>query len=368
MAEKAFKILKFKPNNTKEFGITLRKRVNEYFKTKDIDRTGDYRIWIKVIVMPLMYIVPFLFIVTNNFGGSMLTFYGLWLLMGLGIAGCGLSVMHDACHNSLSKNKKVNEIIGAIALGFVSGSTTNWKIQHNILHHSFTNVAGFDEDVNPKGVMRFSPQKPRKEFFKYQAYYAWFFYGLMTFLWATIKDFGQLYHFRDMGLLKSQGKTFGGQMFALIVRKIAYYAIILALPLYVLDVPWYHILGAWFSMHFLAGIILALIFQVGHITPETEFPIPDEKDQVDGDFAFHQLVTTANFAPSNKILSWYVGGLNYQIEHHLFPNVSHVHLPALAKIVEQTAKEFGLPYNSEPSFLGAIVSHTKFLNHLGKVA
>ena len=121
MAEKAFKILKFKPNNTKEFGITLRKRVNEYFKTKDIDRTGDYRIWIKVIVMPLMYIVPFLFIVTNNFGGSMLTFYGLWLLMGLGIAGCGLSVMHDACHNSLSKNKKVNEIIGAIALGFVSG-------------------------------------------------------------------------------------------------------------------------------------------------------------------------------------------------------------------------------------------------------
>ena len=115
-------------------------------------------------------------------------------------------------------------------------------------------------------------------------------------------------------------------------------------------------------------MVLALIFQSGHITPDTEFPIPDEKDQVEGDFAFHQLVTSANFAPSNKILSWYVGGLNYQIEHHLFPNVSHVHLPALAKIVEETALEFGLPYNSEPSFIGAIINHTKFLNHLGKAA
>lgn len=367
MANTQFKSIKFNSNEKKEFGITLRKRVNQYFRSNNIDRTGDYRSWIKVITLPLLYIVPFILIVTGTFA-NITIFYGLWLLMGIGLAGCGLSIMHDACHNSLTKSKKMNDLIGAITLGFASGSTINWKIQHNVLHHSFTNIVDFDEDVSPKGVMRFCPNEEHKPFYKYQAYYAWFFYGLMTFLWATIKDFGQLFRYRDMGLLEAQGKNFKTELRALITRKIMYYAIVVALPLVVLDVPWYHIAMAWFAMHFLAGLILAVIFQSAHIIPEAQFPTPDENNAVEGDFAYNQLMTTANFAPNNKILSWYVGGLNYQIEHHLFPNVSHVHLSALSKIVKQTAEEYDLPYHSEPTFIGALVNHTKFLHKLGKVA
>ena len=342
--------------------------MNTYFKSNQIERTGDYRIWIKVIIMPLIFLIPFIFIVTGNYGSSLWSFYGLWLIMGIGIAGCGLSVMHDACHGSLSKNKKINEFIGAFVLFFVSGSTINWKIQHNVLHHSFTNIEGIDEDVSPKGVMRFCPNSPHKPFFKYQAFYAWFLYGLMTFLWATIKDFSQLFRYQEMGLLKSQGKNFKSEMIALVFRKIAYYAVFFIAPIVLLDLAWYHVAAAWFSMHFLAGTILAVIFQSAHIIPEAQFPIPNDKNEVEGDFIYHQLATTANFAPENKILSWYVGGLNYQIEHHLFPHVSHVHLPELAKIVKKTAKEFNLPYHSEPTFWGAVVNHTKFLNYLGKAA
>ena len=125
---------------------------------------------------------------------------------------------------------------------------------------------------------------------------------------------------------------------------------------------------AWFCMHFLAGTILAVIFQSAHIVPEAQFPVPDEKNQVEGDFAFHQLMTTANFAPNNRLFSWYAGGLNFQIEHHLFPNVNHIHLKDLSKIVKETAEEFNLPYHSQPTVLSAVINHAKFLNKLGNVA
>jgi len=366
MQDSKFETPKFSANEQGGIGPTLRKRVNEYFKENNISKTGDYRIWIKVILLPLLYLVPFALILAYSYSNNLITFYGLWVLMGIGLAGCGLSVMHDACHGSLSKNKKINNFLGATMLNFAAGSSINWKIQHNVLHHSYTNVDGYDEDISPAGVMRFSPNQPVKPFFRFQAYYAWFFYGLMTFLWATVKDFDQLYRFNKMGLVKSQGKSYNKELFALIVRKVLYYAVFMVLPLILVDVAWYHVLLGWFSMHFTAGLILGIIFQCAHVVPSTEFPAMDSSNKLENDVATHQLITTANFANKNRILSWYVGGLNYQIEHHLFPNICHVHYRQISKIVKQTTEEFGLPYNSTPTFTGALVGHVKFLNKLGK--
>ena len=366
MSKEEFKAIKFIPSEGKEFGIALRKRVNAYFKTNKISRTGDYRIWIKVAVLPLLYLVPFALIMSNWFSSNLLGFYGLWMLMGVGIAGCGFSIMHDACHGALSKNKAVNNFIGSAILNLACGSSLNWKIQHNVLHHSYTNIDGYDEDIDPAGVMRFSPHQPLKSFYKYQVYYAWFFYGLMTFFWATFKDFVQLKRYDKMGFLKSQGKVYRKELIKLLVEKSIYYAVFLVLPIIFLDVAWGHVVMGWFSMHFVAGLILASVFQPAHVVPSSEFPLPNEKNAVEGDFAMHQLLTTANFAPNNKILSWYVGGLNFQIEHHLFPNTSHVHLKALSKIVKATAKEFGLPYYSNPTFWGALSMHAKLLYTLGR--
>ena len=129
---------------------------------------------------------------------------------------------------------------------------------------------------------------------------------------------------------------------------------------------WYHILLGWFCMHFVAGMILACIFQPAHVVPTSEYPKPDENNTVKGDWAKYQILTTANFAPNNKILSWYIGGLNYQIEHHLFPNICHVHHKSLSKIVQETAHEFGLPYHSQPTFGGALLNHAKMLYRLRK--
>lgn len=364
MGGNSFKAITFTKSDKDGFGATVKRRVSEYFKMKKIDRTGDYRIWIKVIVLPLIYLVPFVLLFTP-LADNIIMFYSLWILMGVGMAGCGLGIMHDACHGALSKNKAVNKIVGMV-LNLAGGHVLNWQIQHNVLHHSYTNIDGYDEDIDPSGVMRFSPHQPIKKMYRFQVVYAWFFYGLMTFSWATFKDFMQLNRYNKKGLIASQGTTFRKELFKIIYEKVIYYTIFLVFPLIFMDAAWHHILLGWFALHFTAGLILACIFQPAHVVPSSEFPLPDHNHNIEGDRSVYQLLTTANFAPTNRILSWYVGGLNYQIEHHLFPTMCHVHHREVSKIVKETAEEFGLPYHSEPTFRGALLKHAKMLYKLRK--
>jgi linoleoyl-CoA desaturase len=367
MAEVDFKGIRFVPDNDRDFGKTLRKRVNAYFKENNIAKTGDYRIWIKVIVFPLLAIIPFLLVITNNYNDSLAYFYALWVLMGIGIAGCGLGIMHDACHGSLSKNKMINHLVG-LSLNLAGGYTLNWKIQHNVLHHTYTNVDGYDEDIAPpKALMRFSPHQPHKPIYKYQIFYAWILYGLMTFSWAIFKDFIRLKRYKDRGLLKAQNLNYKEEFAKMVLLKIIYFSIIMVLPIVVVELSWLHIFAGWMLHHFVAGVILGIVFQPAHCIPEAEYPLPDENNQIKGDWYVKQLLTTANFAPSNRILSWYVGGLNFQIEHHLFPQVCHVHHRALSKIVKKTTEEFNLPYYSTPTFIGALKKHAAMLIKMGRV-
>lgn len=365
MPKSKFQAINFLPDNDKEFGTTLRKRVDNYFKSKGISKTGDYRIWIKVLVLPLMYLTPFAIILSNQFSNNTLLIYGLWIMMGIGVAGCGLGIMHDANHGALSKNRRINNFIGFV-INLAGGYALNWKIQHNVLHHSYTNIDGYDEDIDPSGLMRFSPHQPYKPFFKYQIVYAWFLYGLMTLSWATNKDFQQIFRYKKMGLIKAQGLHFKTELVKMIILKVFYYALFIVLPITITSIPWYHIVLGWLAMHFTSGVILGCIFQPAHCIPETDFPLPDANHNLKGDFMIHQMHTTANFAPKNTLLSWYVGGLNYQVEHHLFPNMSHVHHKAVSKIVRTTAKEFGIPYHSHPTFRSALLSHAKMLLKMSK--
>jgi linoleoyl-CoA desaturase len=319
---------------------------------------------VKTIFMIALYSTPFLLILTGAVTNLWLVF-GLYIIMGFGMAGIGLSIMHDANHGSYSNNKAINKYLGLI-INVVGGHATNWKIQHNVLHHSFTNVEGLDDDINPGSVMRFSPHSPHRKFHKFQHLYAWFLYGFMTLSWITVKDFKLLIKYRDMGLLIGQGTTFARELTQLILYKLAYYVYVLILPLIFSSVaPWVLIVGL-VVCHYVAGMTLALIFQPAHVMEHNDFPLPDDNSNIENHWAVHQLHTTANFAPKNGILYWYCGGLNYQVEHHLFPTICHVHYRKLSKIVKETAREFNLPYHSQPSFLKAIWVHGQMLKELGK--
>lgn len=350
-------------NANRSFYLTAKKRVDEYFKNNNISRYGNANMVIKSIFMFALYFTPFFLLLFNVFDSNLAQIL-LSILMGVGMSGIGLSIMHDANHGSYSRNAKINALM-CRSMNFIGGSSLNWQLQHNNLHHTYTNIHNHDEDIAPLGFLRFEPHAPYKKIHKFQFIYAWFFYGLMTIMWATTKDFQQLARYNKMGLLAVKKTTYKKELFLLILNKMFYLGFSLALPMLVMKNPWYEILLGWSIMHFTCGMILALIFQPAHVVEETEFPLPSETGNMEDDWAAHQLKTTSNFAQKSWFFSWFVGGLNFQVEHHLFPNICHVHYKKLAPIIEQTAKEFNLPYHTKKTFIGALASHAKLLYQLG---
>ena len=353
----------FESNTNAEFYKTLQQRVREYFKQNNISRFGNAGMVVKTVFMISLYVVPFI-LLNTVFADSVLLSVLMWVIMGFGMAGVGLSIMHDANHGAYSKNDRVNKLLGLVING-VGGSDVNWRIQHNVLHHTYTNVSGYDEDIDPGKVMRFSPRAERLKIHRFQHIYAWFFYGLMTLMWCTAKDFVQAARFKRQNLLKTQNITYGRLVRAIIITKVIYFAIIFGVPFTFSILPWYGTVLCFLTMHFIAGVTLAAIFQPAHVVPTSTYPIPNNSGVVEADWAVNQLYNTANFAPKSTWFSWYVGGLNFQVEHHLFPNISHVHYKKLSEIVKKTATEYNLPYYSYKTFFGAVREHTKMLHDLG---
>lgn len=354
--------VKFNIKDRPEFFATLNKRVNAHFRDNNISKYANSKMVFKTVFMVCLYFIPLIFMLTGGVQ-SLLQMFMLWTAMGFGMAGIGLSVMHDANHGSYSRNQKVNDGLGFL-LNLVGGYHINWRIQHNVLHHSFTNIHGHDEDIE-KGVIRFCPTQERKPFFRFQLFYAPFLYGILTLYWVLGKDFEQLVRYRKKGLIKGQGLTFQQAITHTILWKLLYFSVTVVLPLAILPFAWWQILLGFLLMHFIAGLILALIFQPAHVIEETEFFVADENSSVENNWAIHQMKTTANFANGSTFFSWFIGGLNYQIEHHLFPHICHVHYRDISKIVKSTAEEFGVPYHQHPTFVGALVSHFRLLHHLG---
>lgn len=356
--------IRFNNQDEPEFYKTLNQRVNEYFSQKGISKFGNAQMVIKSIFMFSIYFTPFVLMVTGVVTG-IIPILAMWFVMGIGVAGIGLAVMHDANHGTYSKNEGLNKFM-SFSLTYLGGYHMNWRIQHNVLHHTFTNIDGYDEDIEKKGIIRFSPNQEKRSVFKFQILYAPLLYSVLTLYWVTVKDFDQLasYHKRD--LLKTQKLTFGTALFRIILIKVLYYSIIIGLPI-ALGISWWLVLIGFLIMHAVGGLILALVFQSAHVLDTTEFTLP-EGSSVENSWAVHQMKTTSNFSMGNVPLTWFLGGLNHQVEHHLFPNICHVHYPAISKIVKETAEEFNIPYLQQKTFAGAITNHFRFLNHLGRAA
>ena len=358
------KPLRFSHIIGKDFSSTLNKRVRAYFKENKISKYANINMVIKTIVMFSLYFVPLVLLLTATVTNFWLVLL-MYIIMGFGMAGVGLSVMHDANHGAYSKKEIINKWLGRV-INVVGGYALNWKIQHNVLHHTYTNVHEYDEDISSIGLLRFSPDDKWKPIHKYQYLYAWFFYGLMTLMWMTTKDFSALKRYKDKDLLKMYNQSYRANLWKLIGSKILYYSLTIILPIIILPISWYWIVLFVLVMHYIAGFILGIVFQPAHVMPETDFVEAPKDLHIENNFAIHQMETTSNFAPKSRIFAWYVGGLNFQVEHHLFPNICHVHYRKLSEIVKATAEEFNVPYNSHKTFIKAVFYHAKMLKQLGK--
>lgn len=356
--------IRFVSKDNHLFFTTLKKRVDEYFKKHQLSRKANAEMKIKSVAMISMYLLPFLVIVfaTPPFYLALI----LWSIMGIGIAGIGMGVMHDAIHGAYSKNPNVNKWMGR-TLVLMGGLPYNWQLQHNILHHTYTNVQPMDEDVQDKVALRFSPYTFLKKYHRLQFIYAFLFYSLTTLFWVLLKDFIQFFKFNNKGvnkLSKAENVLFFIQIVSV---KLIYLSVIFLVPILYAGIPFSQVLAGFLLMHAIAGIVLTLVFQLAHVVEGTTFPLPDEKGVIENDWAIHQINTTVNFSTKNKWISWYVGGLNFQIEHHLFPKICHVHYPALSPIVKQTAAEFGIDYMENETFMQALRSHINILHKFGKL-
>ncbi len=346
----------------KDFAATLRKRVNAHFKESGKGRNANAQMVTKVIVGMTTYFS--LYAVLMLSGSTSLGFlFSLYIGMGFCMAFIGLSIMHDSLHGSFSKKKSLNTLVGfsAVSLGV---SDIIWKIQHNVLHHTYTNIEDADEDIMPRFIMRFSPNQPKMWFHRYQHIYCWLVYGISTIIWTVAKDFIKLGSYKKDGLIKPE--EYNKQLAIMVFRKILYHGVFFVLPLIFLEVSAGMTILMWVTMHFVAGITLSLVFQTAHITPTSEYYILEDGGEVQENFYAHQLFTTANYATKNRVLNWLVGGLNFQVEHHLFPNICHVHYPGIQHIVKETAAEYNLPYYDIPTFWGAVGAHYRMLRELGK--
>jgi linoleoyl-CoA desaturase len=353
--------IKFTNPEKSTFFPTLRKRVEQHFISNNICKSGGTGIIYKALFMLSLYLVPYILIMTGYFSNT--TMLILSVVMGLGIAGVGMSVMHDAIHGSLAKSNGLNKIFGA-SIYLLGGNAYNWEVQHNRLHHTYTNIHEVDEDITGKFLLRLSYQEKQRYIHKFQHIYAFFLYSLMTFsfLWKDFKEISLFNRMSESGLTKPFPRK---ELMLLIATKIAYVIFICVIPLVFSSITFGQWLVGFLAMHCTAGIILSTVFQMAHVVEGTDQPKPDNLGCVENAWAVHQLQTTSNFAGRNRLLSWYIGGLDYQIEHHLFPSISHVHYHSLSPIVRETAREFGLEYNAKPDFINALRSHVRMLRNMG---
>ncbi|MEW6470120.1 MAG: acyl-CoA desaturase [Bacteroidota bacterium] len=358
----------FAPRERNSFMQVLASRVHGFLKANRISPYANAQMWVKTVIMLLLYFVPYALIVTGHAAGNAWLFFGLWFVMAWGMAGLGTSVMHDAHHGSYSSKKWVNNLIGYV-IEIIGGYSVTWKIQHNELHHVYTNITGLDEDIDSIKLLRFSPRQPRYWYHRYQFLYVWFFYMLMTIAWITTKDFNQLARYRKQGLLARQNISYKRALFKVTLYKLLYYGYALVLPLIFSGMPWHYVVAGFLLMHFTAGLFLSCIFQPAHIVPASEFAAPvlqKGEKRMERSWAEHEVENTTNFALNNRFLTWFIGGLNYQIEHHLFTGICHVHYPRLAPIVRSVTRAFGLPYNVQPTFFKALADHVRMLKKLGR--
>lgn len=351
--------LKFS-NTPNSFHTELKQRISSYFQEVGKSTTGNYKIFVKAVILMLCFAsiyVHLVFFTPPVFWQILES-----ILLGGVVAAIGFNVMHDGAHGSFSKFKWVNSL-AAFSLNILGGNSFMWNMKHNVIHHAYTNVAGVDDDIDIQPWMRMCSSQKRYRLHKYQHLYFWFLYSLLYLFWIFVLDY-QKYFKSRVGNMPLKKMEFTDHL-VFWSFKVFHLFLFVALPIYMVGFSSWLISFLIFTC--VAGFVLSVVFQLAHTVEHTAFPVPDViSNRMEDEWAIHQIKTTANFATRNKVVNWLVGGLNFQIEHHLFPKISHVHYPAISKIIKQACEEYGIRYIEYRRVRHALASHVSFLRQMGR--
>jgi len=354
--------VKFIDKEKSYFFATVRERVDVYFKERNLSRNANWLMYIKSTFFLGGLITCYSLILSNKFSPGIMLL--LAALLGMFCAFTAFNIGHDAIHGAYSSNPKVNKFLSH-SFDLLGANAYMWNITHNVVHHTYTNIPGHDEDIQvAPGLLRLSPEDKKNKIQKYQHLYAFFLYSFASLSWVFRKDYVKFFQ-KNIGGSHDNTKHPRKEVFRLFFFKFIYYCIFIIIPLVVVNVTWWQFIIGFITLHLAEGLVLGLVFQLAHVVEGTDFPITNDEGNIEEAWAVHQMRTTADFATKSFWATWFCGGLNMQVEHHLFPKTCHIHYPALAEIVKKTAEEFNVPYIENPSFMGALRSHYKMLKRFG---
>lgn len=347
---------------TQPFFQALRTRTDHYFKTNKISTKGDSRLYWKTAILSITFVAIYITLI-------FLTPESVWInlilcaLLGANFAAIGFNMMHDGAHGSYSDNKFLNESMG-FTLNIMGGNMYVWKQKHNENHHTFTNIEGHDDDINLKPFLRMHENQQKLWIHRYQHFYGVFMYGMSLMFWVFYQDFkryftGQIAEQTNMRKMKTSDHLIFWS------SKFLHILLFILIPMYTVGVI--DAIVGYITMSYVCGIILGIVFQMAHVVEPTSFIAPTQGiETLEDEWAVHQIKTTFDFATKSKVVCWLLGGLNFQVEHHLFPRISHVHYPELRKIVRETCDEFSVRYHEFPTVLKAFRSHLSYLRTIGR--
>lgn len=339
----------------------LKTRVDDYFAQNKIDPAGNTRLYMKGAIQFVSAAV--LYVVLVFFTPSIPIAIALCLLLGLNLGVIGFNIMHEGGHQSFSKHTWMNKV-SAYSLNMLGGISYFWKIKHNVNHHTFTNIDGMDSDIDAKPFMRMHEEQPRFWFHQFQHIYWVFLYGISYIAWVFYEDFQKYFsgrHSATSGVKKLAVEEHFIFWFTKIMFVVAY----LVVP--IIMVGWLPALVGFFIITFVTGLSISVVFQLAHVVEDTQFHSPHHQEpDAKQEWAIHQIHSTANFATGSKSLHWLLGGLNFQIEHHLFPRISHIHYPQVSRLVKDACRQAGVKYIEYSSMFQAISSHLTHLRRLGR--
>lgn len=357
ISTESVKKLKFRKN--KDFQVELHRRIDEFFQSPERNKRDCWEIYSKTSV--LLFSFATLYVLLVFYAQSWWQALPLAILLGLVAAGIGFNIQHDGGHQAYSNRPWVNKLM-AMTMALIGGSSYNWHWQHAVFHHNYVNITEHDTDLDIGIVGRLTPYQDWKPWHRWQHYYLWLLYGLMGVKWQLYDDFRHVL----TGKMGNQAypRPKGWSLLNFIGGKILFLGLFFGIPL--LFHPLWVILCFYGVGISVLGIVLSIVFQLAHAVEEAEFPLPQpETGEMDSDWVIHQIETTVNFSRHNPVLTWFLGGLNFQIEHHLFPRICHVNYPAMSPLVEETCREFGVVYRQHRSFGAGMVSHFRWLRKMG---
>jgi linoleoyl-CoA desaturase len=345
------------------FHATLKRRVADHFEATGLRRTGGAAMHLKTAAILGWFAASYALLLGLG-GTSGWLAAALTVSIALATAGIGFSVMHDANHGAYGRSRRVNRAWG-LTLDLVGASSYVWRFKHNVQHHTYANIDGMDPDIDAGPFLRLAPSQKRRALHRGQHVYAWLLYGVLALKWWFVDDVVDVLRGRLAGHRFARPR--GAELVAYVAGKGVFVGWSLVVPLLVFRSGW--VLGLFALGSLTLGVVLSTVFQLAHAVPEAEFhDVARGERRMPAAWAEHQVRATVDFAPANRLLGWYVGGLNFQVEHHLFPDVCHTHYPALAAIVRGACAEHGVPHRTHATLRGAIASHYRFLRALGRPA